>query len=100
MRHVLIHSFVWDFGNFKYNGGNIPQGSRFDNHKDFFKDTIGSLTQEEGKRKFVKIDQLTEFAQKGESSPTFFLPLPLLIVFVRTRLQTEPSGARVGGEAA
>ncbi|KAL5519579.1 hypothetical protein ACEPAH_1262 [Sanghuangporus vaninii] len=48
----------------KYNGGNIPQGSRFDNHKDFFKDTIGAFTQEEGKRKFAIIDQLIELAQK------------------------------------
>ena len=56
----------------QYNGGNIPQGSRFDNHKDFFKDTIGAFSQEEGKRKFAKIDQLSELAQKG--SCAFRLP--------------------------
>ncbi|KAL5536090.1 hypothetical protein ACEPAF_4195 [Sanghuangporus sanghuang] len=38
--------------------------SRFDNHKNFFKDTIGAFSKEEGKRKFVKIDQLSELAQK------------------------------------
>ena len=49
----------------QYNGGNIPEGSRFAVHKDFFSDTIGSFSKEEGKKKFAKIDQLMGLAEKG-----------------------------------
>lgn len=48
----------------KYNGGKIPEGSRFANHKDFFKDTLGSFNEEVGKQKFAKIDKLTEIAHE------------------------------------
>jgi aryl-alcohol dehydrogenase-like predicted oxidoreductase len=43
----------------KYNDG-IPAGSRFDNHKDFFGDTVKSLQSEEGKAKIEKIRKLTK----------------------------------------
>lgn len=47
----------------KYNNG-IPEGSRFANHADFFKSTINSLDEEEGKAKLAKVRELTEFAEK------------------------------------
>ena len=50
----------------KYNGGNIPAGSRFEDHKDFFKDTIGTFSKEAGLKKFEMIDKLSELAEKGE----------------------------------
>ncbi|KAK9899325.1 Aldo/keto reductase [Cystobasidium minutum MCA 4210] len=37
----------------KYNEG-VPSGSRFDNHKDFFGDTVKSLQSEEGKAKIAE----------------------------------------------
>ena len=43
----------------KYNDG-IPQGSRFDNHKDFFDSTVKSLQSDEGKAKIEKIRKLTK----------------------------------------
>ncbi|KAH8111866.1 voltage-gated potassium channel beta-2 subunit [Phellopilus nigrolimitatus] len=48
----------------KYNGGNIPANSRFENHKDFFKSTIKSFSEEEGRKKFDKVDKLIELAEK------------------------------------
>ncbi|KAI5118577.1 hypothetical protein M0805_004193 [Coniferiporia weirii] len=48
----------------KYNGGNIPADSRFDQHKDFFKNTIKSFSEEEGRKKFDKLEKLTELAEK------------------------------------
>jgi len=48
----------------KYNGGNIPENSRLDNHKDFFKKTIDSFGNEEGRSKFQKVEALTELAEK------------------------------------
>ncbi|KAH9829438.1 Aldo keto reductase [Rhodofomes roseus] len=47
----------------KYNNG-IPSGSRFENHKDFFKNTIQSLNEEEGLKKLEKVKTLTTFAEK------------------------------------
>ena len=47
----------------KYNGGNVPTGSRFDNHADFFKNTIDSFKKEEGLSKIEKVRKLTEFAK-------------------------------------
>ncbi|KAJ3484514.1 hypothetical protein NLI96_g5593 [Meripilus lineatus] len=46
----------------KYNDG-IPEGSRFDDHKDFFKDTLKSLQEEEGKKKIEKVKALTRLAE-------------------------------------
>lgn len=46
----------------KYNGGSIPADSRFDNHKDFFKQTIENFGKEEGKARFLKVDKLIELA--------------------------------------
>ncbi|THH02807.1 hypothetical protein EW145_g6700 [Phellinidium pouzarii] len=48
----------------KYNGGNIPPDSRFDQHKDVFKSTIKSFNEDEGRKKFDKLDKLIEFADK------------------------------------
>ncbi|EJC98624.1 voltage-gated potassium channel beta-2 subunit [Fomitiporia mediterranea MF3/22] len=48
----------------KYKGGNVPAGSRFDTHKNFFKEVIDGWNTEEGKKTFAKIDQLTEIAEK------------------------------------
>ncbi|KAI0724769.1 Aldo keto reductase [Fomitopsis betulina] len=47
----------------KYNNG-IPAGSRFENHADFFKNTINSLNEEEGLKKIEKVKTLTAFAEK------------------------------------
>ncbi|CCM05366.1 uncharacterized protein FIBRA_07581 [Fibroporia radiculosa] len=47
----------------KYNNG-IPEGSRFADHKDFFKDTLNSLTEEDGKKKLDKIRALSDFAEQ------------------------------------
>ncbi|TDL20912.1 voltage-gated potassium channel beta-2 subunit [Rickenella mellea] len=48
----------------KYNGGNIPTDSRFENHKDFFKNTIAGFQTEEGKSQLTKVEKLTELAEK------------------------------------
>ena len=48
----------------QYNDG-IPADSRFANHKDFFKQTLDSLTEEEGLAKIAKVKALTELAEKG-----------------------------------
>ncbi|KDQ56259.1 hypothetical protein JAAARDRAFT_36435 [Jaapia argillacea MUCL 33604] len=54
----------------KYNNG-IPEGSRFDTNKDFFKNTLQSLTQEEGLAKIEKVKKLTALAEnKLGCSPT------------------------------
>ncbi|KAG8917229.1 hypothetical protein FRC00_013874, partial [Tulasnella sp. 408] len=47
----------------KYNNG-IPEDSRFSNNPDFFKNTIDSLTKEEGLEKIRKVRELTTFAEK------------------------------------
>ncbi|KAG9309074.1 NADP-dependent oxidoreductase domain-containing protein [Chiua virens] len=46
----------------KYNDG-IPENSRFAAHSDFFKDTLKSLNEEEGRAKISKVQQLTKFAE-------------------------------------
>ncbi|EGN93531.1 hypothetical protein SERLA73DRAFT_189225 [Serpula lacrymans var. lacrymans S7.3] len=46
----------------KYNNG-IPPDSRFAAHSDFFKDTLNSLTQEEGQAKIQKVKDLTTLAE-------------------------------------
>jgi len=47
----------------KYNNG-IPAGSRLESHKDFFKDTLKTLNEEEGLKKLAKIKALSDFAEK------------------------------------
>ncbi|KAI0931644.1 hypothetical protein AcW2_000488 [Taiwanofungus camphoratus] len=47
----------------KYNNG-IPPGSRYDNHKDFFKNVIESLDEEEGRQQIEKVKTLSAFAEK------------------------------------
>jgi len=47
----------------KYNDG-IPEGSRFSNHSDVFKDTVSSLQNEEGKEKIRKVRELTKIAEE------------------------------------
>ncbi|KZT73315.1 Aldo/keto reductase [Daedalea quercina L-15889] len=47
----------------KYNNG-IPAGSRYENHADFFKNTINSLNEEEGLKKIEKVKTLSAFAEK------------------------------------
>jgi hypothetical protein len=49
----------------QYNNG-IPPDSRFAQHKDFFKNTLDSLTKEEGIKKIEKVTALTELAEKGK----------------------------------
>jgi len=46
----------------KYNDG-IPEGSRFDVNKVFFKDTVAGLKTEEGKKTIEKVKKLTQLAQ-------------------------------------
>ncbi|KAG8751275.1 hypothetical protein FRC11_009541 [Ceratobasidium sp. 423] len=47
----------------KYNDG-IPKGSRFDTNPEFFKDTVESLSEEDGQKKIEKVKELTAFAEK------------------------------------
>ena len=47
----------------KYNNG-IPEGSRFDNHKDLFDGTIANLQSEEGKAKVEKVKKMTSIAER------------------------------------
>ena len=47
----------------KYNNG-IPEGSRFDNHKDFFNNKIKELESVEGKAQIEKVKKLTTIAEK------------------------------------
>ena len=46
----------------QYNNG-IPEDSRFAAHKDFFKNTLDSLTKEEGLAKLEKVKSLTKLAE-------------------------------------
>jgi len=46
----------------KYNKG-IPDGSRFDNHKDFFKQTIQGFSEAEGQKQFEAVDELMVLAK-------------------------------------
>ena len=55
----------------QYNNG-IPPGSRFENHADFFKNTINSLNEEEGLKKIEKVKTLSAFAEKGACAPSTF----------------------------
>ena len=50
--HLIIYTAVTLSLSWQYNNG-IPEGSRFANHKDFFKDTLNSLNEEEGKKNWV-----------------------------------------------
>ena len=43
----------------KYNDG-IPEGSRYANHADFFKNSVDALQSEEGKAKLDKVRKLTK----------------------------------------
>ncbi|KAG8685181.1 hypothetical protein FRC09_014908 [Ceratobasidium sp. 395] len=47
----------------KYNDG-VPKGSRFDTNPEFFKDTVDSLSKEDGQKKIEKIKELAQFAEK------------------------------------
>ncbi|CAE6417746.1 unnamed protein product [Rhizoctonia solani] len=46
----------------KYNDG-IPKGSRFDTNSEFFKNTVESLSKEDGQKKIEKVKELTAFAE-------------------------------------
>ena len=63
--HLIIYTAVTLSLSWQYNNG-IPEGSRFANHKDFFKDTLNSLNEEEGKKKLEKVRALTQLAETGE----------------------------------
>lgn len=63
----------------KYNNG-IPEGSRYDNHKDLFKNTIQSLNEEEGMKKLEKVRALTELAEKELGCTTAQLALAWVAV--------------------
>ena len=43
----------------KYNDG-IPEGSRYANHADFFKNSVDALQSDEGKAKLDKVRKLTK----------------------------------------
>lgn len=47
----------------KYNDSNIPAGSRFDLHKEFFKQRIEGMSSEEGKKQFETMSELTTLAE-------------------------------------
>lgn len=61
----------------KYNDG-IPKDSRFDNHKDFFNDTLKKLESPEGKAKLEKIRTLTKLAK--DELDTGIIQLSLAII--------------------
>jgi aryl-alcohol dehydrogenase-like predicted oxidoreductase len=46
----------------QYNNG-IPADSRFAAHSDFFKDTLKSFNEEEGRAKIRKVQELTKLAE-------------------------------------
>jgi len=46
----------------KYNNG-IPEDSRFATNADFFKETVNSLTKEDGLKKLEKVKELTKLAE-------------------------------------
>jgi len=46
----------------QYNDG-IPEDSRFASYSDFFKDTLKSLNEEEGRAKIRKVRELTKLAE-------------------------------------
>ncbi|GAA94626.1 uncharacterized protein L969DRAFT_74776 [Mixia osmundae IAM 14324] len=48
----------------------IPKGSRYDNHKDFFSDTIKELQTESGKAKIAKVTELAKVAERLGGSAT------------------------------
>lgn len=58
----------------KYNDG-IPEDTRYANHASFFKSTIKSLNEADGKEKIRKVKELTKFAEAGASLPPKLLPL-------------------------
>ncbi|KAG8721843.1 hypothetical protein FRC08_009644 [Ceratobasidium sp. 394] len=47
----------------KYNDG-VPKGSRFDTNPEFFKETVESLSKEDGQKKLDKVKELATFAEK------------------------------------
>jgi len=47
----------------KYNDG-IPEGSRYANHADFFKNSVDALQSDEGKAKLDKVRKLTKVAER------------------------------------
>ncbi|KZP04436.1 voltage-gated potassium channel beta-2 subunit [Athelia psychrophila] len=49
----------------KYNDG-IPEGTRYANHASFFKSTIKSLSEQDGKDKIRKVQELTKYAASPE----------------------------------
>jgi len=51
----------------KYNDG-IPSGSRYDNHKDFFNDSIRQLNTPGGKANIEKVKKLTAIAERYGAS--------------------------------
>jgi len=61
----------------KYNDG-IPEGSRFDQHKDFFKQRLQELQSPEGQAKLEKIRQLTKFAKDELDTGTIQLSLAVI----------------------
>lgn len=58
----------------KYNDG-IPEGSRFANHADFFKDTLSSLKEGEGMEQIKKVKELSKLAESG-AWPFLSFPSP------------------------
>ena len=51
---------------FQYNDG-IPAESRFATHSDIFKDTVKSLSEEDGLEKINKVKELSSLAETGTS---------------------------------
>ncbi|PVG02613.1 putative potassium channel beta subunit protein [Serendipita vermifera] len=67
----------------KYNDG-IPKGSRFDNHKDFFKNTIADLESPKGQQKLEKIRALTKYAEEELGAGIIQLALAYIIQMPNT----------------
>ncbi|KAH8111861.1 voltage-gated potassium channel beta-2 subunit [Phellopilus nigrolimitatus] len=44
--------------------GKVPPNSRFDAYQDVFKGIIDNFSEEEGRKQFAKVDQLSELAEK------------------------------------
>lgn len=81
----------------QYNDG-VPEDSRFAQHKDFFKDTLDSLSKEEGLAKLAKVKKLTELAEKSAppSRKYCYIRRTDDAVRGRARVHDRAARARVG----
>ncbi|KAF6748344.1 voltage-gated potassium channel beta-2 subunit [Ephemerocybe angulata] len=90
----------------KYNDG-IPEGSRFNQHSEFFKKTVQELESPEGKEKIRKVRELTKLANEGASplvpyslAPRQVLTNSACAPLTTAELQTTPAALALAWVAA